>query len=54
MTSARKMIRTTDEDTVVLEVAVVFALGFGLGYGVRELISRRRRKVVRRVPLFED
>jgi len=29
---------------MMLELAAVFAFGFGAGYGLRELISRRRRK----------
>lgn len=29
---------------MMLELAAVFAFGFGAGYGLRELISRHRRK----------
>lgn len=28
----------------MLELAAVFAVGFGAGYGLREMISRYRRK----------
>jgi hypothetical protein len=29
---------------MLLELAAVFAVGFGAGYGLREMISRHRRK----------
>jgi hypothetical protein len=41
-------------DLIMLQLVSIFALGFGAGYGLREIISRRRRKVVRRVSLFHD
>jgi len=31
----------------MLEVAIVLIVGFGLGYGVREWVSRRRRRAGR-------
>jgi len=31
----------------MLEIAIVLIVGFGLGYGVREWISRRRRQAER-------
>jgi hypothetical protein len=31
----------------VLSALVLFGIGFGFGYGLRELISRRRRAIAR-------
>ena len=32
----------------MLEIAIALIVGFGLGYGVREWVSRRRRQAERR------
>jgi len=32
----------------MLEIAIVLIVGFALGYGVREWVSRRRRQAERR------
>jgi hypothetical protein len=37
---------------VLLVLLGIFAAGFVVGYGVRELVSRRRRKGFRRVATY--
>jgi hypothetical protein len=34
--------------TLVLDVTIALTVGFALGYGIREWISRRRRQAIRR------
>jgi hypothetical protein len=38
----------------IFELAAVFAFGFGAGYGVREVISRRRRKAAQSTFVYPE
>ena len=38
----------------VLELAAIFAFGFGAGYGLREVVSRRRRRAAQSTFIYPE
>ena len=38
----------------MVELVVIFAVGFGAGYAVRELVSRRRRRAAQRTFIYPE
>ena len=38
----------------LLELTAIFAVGFGAGYGIREVISRRRRKAAQSTFIYPE
>jgi hypothetical protein len=38
----------------MLEMAAIFAFGLAVGYGIRELISRRRRKAAQSTFIYPE
>jgi hypothetical protein len=38
----------------ILELAAVFVCGFGAGYGLREVVSRRRRRAAQSTFIYPE
>jgi len=38
----------------IFELAAVFACGFGAGYGLREIVSRRRRRAAQSTFIYPE
>ena len=38
----------------IIELAAIFVFGFGAGYGLREIISRRRRRAAQTTFIYPE